>query len=164
MNGVAWQQAVDYCGWKGRRLPTEQEVEWAMRGGPKGTKYPWGNDPITKERANLGDSSWWAVCMSTMECFGYTFPDKHWSDGFPFSAPVGSFPAGANPWGVLDLVGNVQEWTGPIETDDEGRLLYWTRGGDYSTHPTQFPWLTPANGKYGLPKQTMATIGFRCAR
>lgn len=172
VNGVKWSQAVDYCKWKGRRLPSEEEVEWAMRGGTKATKYPWGNEPIAAERANLADSAWHAVCASTFECAG-VFPEKHWSDGHAFTAPVGSFPKGANPWGVQDLVGNVEEWTASREVVDDQDAV-WVRGGSYNTPPDLFDHAA-ANGRYGVyvevrigstvqPQGIEPDIGFRCAR
>jgi len=123
-------------------------------------------------RSNLADS-WQAVCASTFECGGKSLPEKHWSDGYAFTAPVGSFPKGANPWGVHDLIGNVAEWTASREVvNDQDTVWFW--GGSYKTPPDLFD-RAAANGRYRvasyiqigstiLPQRLEADIGFRCAR
>ena len=93
---VNWNDAVSYCKWAGKRLPTEAEWEYAARAGTT-TKYYWGNEFETG-KSNLCDST----CDMNISA-------KNVTDGFPFTAPVGSFPA--NPWGLHDMVGNVYEWT-----------------------------------------------------
>ncbi|MBM3739388.1 MAG: NACHT domain-containing protein, partial [Acidobacteria bacterium] len=83
---VTWHQATAFAEWANSRLPTEWEWERAARG-PQGTKYPWGNERIDATRANFEDS------------------------GVGHPTPVGLYPLGVSAEGVLDLIGNVFEWT-----------------------------------------------------
>ena len=94
---IALKDAQAYCSWKGKRLPTEAEWEYASRGGKDGLPFSWGTEvqPEGKFMANT---------------FQGAFPVRDLVlDGFNGTAPVKSFPP--NAYGVYDMIGNVWEWT-----------------------------------------------------
>ncbi len=95
---VVWQMAARYCSWANARLPTEAEWEYAARG-TESRVYPWGNT-FEKTRLNYCDAS----CA--------LISDSSYDDGYPDTAPVGSFPSGSSWIGALDMAGNVREWVG----------------------------------------------------
>lgn len=94
---IAWEDAKAYAEWVGRRLPTEDEWEYAARGGHNGTIYEWGNEKPGTGRARA--NTWQGV-------FPYVNEAK---DGYKGLAPAACFEA--NGFGLYDMTGNVWEWT-----------------------------------------------------
>ncbi len=96
---VSWNDALAYCQWAGCRLPTEAEWEKAARG-VEGGMYPWGNTSVAGNLLNFADRN-----------LAVDWADNDADDGYQYTAPVGTYPAGASPYGVMDMAGNVWEWT-----------------------------------------------------
>ncbi|MDR3081919.1 MAG: ergothioneine biosynthesis protein EgtB [Streptomyces sp.] len=151
---VCWYEADAFARWAGRRLPTEAEWEKAARHDPetgRSRRYPWGDAEPTPEHANLGQ--------------------RHLRP-----APVGSYPAGASPLGVRQLIGDVWEWTSsdllpypgftafPYKEYSEvffGPEYKVLRGGSFAVDPVACRG-TFRNWDYPIRRQIFS--GFRTAR
>jgi formylglycine-generating enzyme required for sulfatase activity len=158
INCVTWQQATDYCGWKGRRLPTEAEWEFAARG-TTGRPFPWGTAEASCAFAHMFQMN------SEQSTYGCDTND---------TAAVGSYPDGVSAYGAFDMAGNVEEWVadwfsltwyaespandpiGPSEGTQRS-----VRGGDYYD-ASHFNLRTMERARAN-PDITAAERGFRCA-
>ena len=131
---VSWHGAAAFCAWAGKRLPDFREWRRACEG-DEGRRYPWG-DTYELGLANV-------------------YGDK---DGFVRTAPGGSFPKGASPSGVLDMAGNVWEWT------QGGDKVQFLGGGSWITghKQAQCGKLADASSSHSYIRGN--TLGFRCAR
>jgi formylglycine-generating enzyme required for sulfatase activity len=142
---IAYDDAVAYCNWAGKRLPTEAEFEFASRGGLDRKRYIWGDEfmPGGKHMANT---------------FQGSFPGTNTAeDGYSGTAPVGSFPA--NGYGLFDMAGNVWEWTADWYRADYYQTL--AASGEIAVNPAG-----PADsfdpGEPGVAKRVQRGGSFLC--
>ncbi len=166
MNCVDWFQAKAYCSARGERLPTEAEWELAARG-TEGRLYPWGNASPSGQRLNACGPECSQMLTERRKAVGKgLWPAMYQDDdAAPATAPVGHYPAGATPAGVMDLAGNVWEWTesaycryDEADCGDSRRVL---RGGGWDATERQD--VRAARRYPSAPAARGRSIGFRCA-
>ena len=146
INCVDWNQARKFCAWKGKRLPTEVEWEKSARG-TDGRKYPWGNQRASCRYAVFDDERTKDTAGDEIDGCGR---DSTW--------PVGSKPAGKSPYGALDMVGNVREWTDSW-WDESRRKSRVIRGGSWSGGPAG---ARASDRGRAPPVDRYGSVGFRC--
>ena len=166
MNCVDWNQAQAFCSWAGKRLPTEQEWEYAARGGSEQRQHPWGDSKPSSNQFN-GCA---LECVKMALEHGWKWkPLDDGNDGWAATAPVGSFPSSAGRWGHQDLAGNVWEWTSsPFCTyadespDACSKANMAARGGGWAS---RYAGIFRATFRAKFPQEYRAQdVGFRCAR
>lgn len=138
---MAWEDAIAYARWAGKRLPSEAEWEYAARGGVEGNEFVWGNEitPNDQWNANVWQGD---------------FPNQNTvADGHYLMAPVRQYPP--NPRGLYDMAGNVWEW-----------CLDWYMPDYYATSPSRNP--PGPNQSHdpsepGMPKKIMRGGSYLCS-
>jgi formylglycine-generating enzyme required for sulfatase activity len=145
---VSYEDAVAFCKWAKKRLPTEAEWEFAARSGLDRKKFPWG-DELTPEKK-------WLANVWQGE-----FPEENTKDdGFEGIAPVGSYTA--NAYGLYDMAGNVWEWC-----VDWYQIDYyhdcWKKNRDKATHNPQGPDSGFDPAEPGAPKRVQRGGSYLCA-
>lgn len=146
---VGWRDACAFSAWDGGRLPSEEEWEYAARGGLDQARYAWGDEllPGGVHRCNIWQG---------------TFPSKNTAeDGYTGTAPVDAFEP--NGFGLYNVSGNVWEWTADTWRPGEPSLRA-TRGGSYLCHASYCNRYRVAARTANTPDSTAGNLGFRVVR
>jgi formylglycine-generating enzyme len=173
---ICWEDAMAYCHWAGKRLPTEAEFEYAARGGLEAKLFAWGDKLLV-------DGRW----MANIWQGNFPAENTH-EDGFELTSPVRAFPP--NAYGLYDVSGNVWQWcsdwyhytyyeelvrankainnpTGPLWSHDpfeSGLLKKVQRSGSFLCSDLYcIRYLVGSRGK-GEIRSASSNTGFRCAR
>ncbi|XP_053696752.1 formylglycine-generating enzyme [Sabethes cyaneus] len=148
---VSWNDAVAFCKWQGKRLPSETEWEVACRGGRKRKLFPWGNKLLPKNE-------------HYMNIWQGEFPGQNAAeDGFDGTCPVDRFPQ--NSFNLFNIVGNVWEWTADLwdERDDSKPPNRVKKGGSYLCHESYCYRYRCAARSQNTEDSSAGNLGFRCA-
>ncbi len=152
---VSWDEAQAYCQWAGLRLPSEAEWEYAARGAD-GRSFPWGDEGPGTTRCNLRSNDY-----------------RSDLDGHLYTAPVGSYAAGASAFGALDMTGNVWEWVqdwyagsypSGAQTDPSGPATGTLRAYRGVSWYQDSSFCRAAYRSRGSPGDRFNSLGFRVVR